>query len=240
MVEKVRQIWSRFVVDARTNRLARLGFVLALAILVVDQVSKWVVIGPLGLSPEGCLAAALGDPVAPYTCQHIELTAFFDISMVWNTGVAFGLLSAEGLGDRIKLIVGALAISAGLAVWISRCRRFWTAIAAGMIFGGAIGNIIDRVRFGAVVDFLNFAGGTPGDPRSGWFGWVLPAERGPLRWVDEAMFYADGRLGVGFPYVFNVADMGVSVGVALLLLDWYLEERRAEGEPGAEKTTSPD
>lgn len=240
MVDRLTQLLRRLHADVTTNRLAWLGFGLALVVLVLDQVSKWVVIGPLGFSPDGCLAHWLGQisdaqlraailaDGRERACGHIDFGPVFDLTMVWNTGVAFGLLSAETLADRIKLVVGALAISAGLAVWISRCSRPLATIAAGMIFGGAIGNIIDRIRFGAVVDFLNFAGGSVANPGGGWFGWALPANAGPLAWVDGAMFNGDGQLGIGFPYVFNVADMGVSLGVALLLLDWFLEERRAK------------
>ena len=121
--------------------MLRLGLPVAAAIVAADQVSKWAV------------RDALWDPL-----RRIEVTSFFNLVPVQNKGVSFGLFQSEGAG--MWLIVGlALAISAGLGVWLSRTRLRWPASALGLVIGGAIGNVIDRVRFGWVIDFLDFHGG---------------------------------------------------------------------------------
>lgn len=106
----------------------------------------------------------------------------FDLTFVLNRGVSFGLFRAEQDLMRWALVVFSLVVAVVLAVWARRADRPIVSLALGMIIGGAVGNAIDRVRFGAVVDFIDFS---------------------------QAMF----------PWVFNVADSGITVGVLLLLLD---------------------
>ena len=121
--------------------MLRVGLPVAAPIIAADQVSKWVV------------RDALWDPK-----RHIEVTSFFNLVPVQNKGISFGLFQSEGAG--MWLIVGlALAISAGLGVWLHRTRLRWSACALGLIIGGAIGNVVDRVRLGWVIDFLDFHGG---------------------------------------------------------------------------------
>ena len=121
--------------------MLRLGLPIAAAAIAADQVSKWVI------------RDALWDPQ-----RHIEVTSFFNLVPVQNKGISFGLFQSEGAG--MWLIVGlALAISAGLGVWLSRTRERWPACALGLVIGGAIGNVIDRLRLGWVIDFLDFHGG---------------------------------------------------------------------------------
>ena len=121
--------------------MIRLGLPVAAAIIAADQITKWVV------------REALWDPL-----RRIEVTSFFNLVPAENRGISFGLFQSEGAG--MWLIVGlALAISAGLGVWMSRTRARWQACALGLVIGGAIGNIIDRVRLGWVIDFLDFHGG---------------------------------------------------------------------------------
>ena len=121
--------------------MLRLGLPVAAAIIAADQVSKWAV------------RDALWDPQ-----RRIEVTSFFNLVPVQNKGISFGLFQSEGAG--MLLIVGlALAISAGLGVWLRRTRLRWTAWALGLVIGGAIGNVIDRLRLGWVIDFLDFHGG---------------------------------------------------------------------------------
>ena len=121
--------------------MLRVGLPVAAAVIAADQASKWAV------------HDALWDPL-----RQIEVTAFFNLVPVQNRGISFGLMQSEGAGTWV--IVGvALAIAAGLGIWLSRTRQLWPAWGLGLIIGGAIGNVIDRVRLGWVVDFLDFHGG---------------------------------------------------------------------------------
>ena len=121
--------------------MIHIGLPVAAVVIAADQVSKWAV------------RDALWDPL-----RRIEVTAFFNLVPVQNRGITFGLLQSEGAGTWV--IVGlALAIAAGLGVWLRRTRLRWSARALGLVIGGAIGNVIDRVRLGWVIDFLDFHGG---------------------------------------------------------------------------------
>ena len=81
--------------------------------------------------------------------------------MVWNRGVTFGLMQAFGDWGHVGLALLSLAVVAGLLVWLSRVQTVWTAVAIGAIAGGAVGNIVDRLRFGAVVDFIHVVLNSP-------------------------------------------------------------------------------
>ena len=85
----------------------------------------------------------------------IEITSFFNLVPVWNTGVSFGLLS--GYSDVMPWILAGLAalVSLALAGWLVMTDRRIVAIAVGLVIGGAVGNIIDRLQFRAVVDFID-------------------------------------------------------------------------------------
>jgi signal peptidase II len=142
------------------------AFTVAALVILVDQLLKrWIVDG-LGL--------AVGDSRALF--WPLSLT------LVRNDGISFGFFQTHAPWTRWALAGFSLAVSVGLAVWARRIERVMTAIAAGLILGGAVGNLIDRVRLGSVVDFLD----------------VHP---------------------LVFPWVFNVADSGITVGVTLLLAE---------------------
>jgi signal peptidase II len=121
----------------------RTGLPVAAAILVADQASKYWILEILRL-PE---------------IRQLKLLDFggfgFDLTMVWNRGVTFGLLAGEAPWHRILLAVLSLAVAAFLLRWIARAENRLTAIALGAVVGGAVGNVIDRLRFGAVVDFAD-------------------------------------------------------------------------------------
>ena len=117
----------------------RFGLAVAAAILVADQISKWVILEHVMRPP-----------------RIIEVTGFFNLVMVWNPGVSFGMFGDGGEVGRWLLSALALAISAFLLHWLRQLDRWFPALAIGMVIGGAIGNVIDRVRFGAVADFLDF------------------------------------------------------------------------------------
>ena len=114
------------------------GLVISAAVLTVDQITKWWVVFTLMQPP-----------------RLIEVTPFFNLVMGWNYGVSFGMLNgAPGLSKWLLPLV-TLAITAGMVFWLIREHRRWTVIGLGLIIGGAVGNLIDRLRFGAVADFLD-------------------------------------------------------------------------------------
>jgi lipoprotein signal peptidase len=119
--------------------LVALGIGTALAVLAADQASKFWVLYTLDLPSLGTVA----------------LLPVLNLTMVWNRGVTFGLLNSLGGWSAPALGVGALLVVAALGVWLSRADRKLVAGAIGAIAGGAIGNVIDRLRFGAVVDFIH-------------------------------------------------------------------------------------
>jgi len=115
---------------------------LALAALVLglDQLTKaWILDGVM---------------VPP---RAIPITSFFDLVLVRNLGVSFGLFSDVNAAWRTWVLIGlAGGIGIALLVWLVRCHRMLVGCGLGLALGGAIGNVIDRVRFGAVTDFLDF------------------------------------------------------------------------------------
>ncbi len=91
-----------------------------------------------------------------HPADPIEVTSFFNLVLVWNRGVSFGMFAQDGIVGRWGLIAVALAITLFLVVWLIRERRFIAQLAIWAIIAGSLGNVIDRLRFGAVVDFLDF------------------------------------------------------------------------------------
>jgi lipoprotein signal peptidase len=87
--------------------------------------------------------------------RQVTLLPVLSLTMVWNQGVTFGLLSGFGEWGRIVLAAVALAVVVALGVWLRRAETRVVAVANGAIAGGAIGHVIDRLRFGAVVDFIH-------------------------------------------------------------------------------------
>ena len=115
------------------------AWVTALAFFIVDQVTKWIVIGPLRLQER----------------YQIELLPIFNLTWTENRGISLGLGQATTDLQR-WLLVAATAVIAGLvAWWITREDKRGDQLALAMILGGALGNIVDRTRFGYVVDFLD-------------------------------------------------------------------------------------
>jgi signal peptidase II len=140
---------------------------IAAAMIAVDQASKaWILYG-------------LDLP----TLGSVRVIWPLHLTMVWNQGVSFGLLRADHDIVRWALFAFSVAVAAILAGWALRASRWASAIGLGLVIGGAVGNAIDRARFGAVVDFID---------------------------VQQIGF---------FPWIFNVADSAISIGVCFLLLD---------------------
>jgi signal peptidase II len=117
----------------------RIGYLVALIVFLADQLSKWLVIGPLKLQTVG----------------QIELLPIFNLTWTENYGISLGLLTASTDSARWMLVALTSAIALGVAVWIGRERERGDQVALGMVLGGAMGNILDRVRFGYVADFAD-------------------------------------------------------------------------------------
>lgn len=127
-----------------------LVFGLVPLVVVLDQLTKWWVLNTPAFNALGCLDRT-------ERCGQIEVSGIFDLTMVWNRGISYGAFQSEGI-MRWFLVVLTFAIAIGFTVWLWRAARLWTAIALALVIGGAFGNVIDRVLFGAVVDFLDFSG----------------------------------------------------------------------------------
>lgn len=172
------------------SRSAALAYGLALAVIIFDQITKVMVLNAIGIEPvsairDGTHIAQVFPPVLNFT-------------YVLNTGVSFGLFG--GGAGRWILSVFSIVVAIALAIWALRSHRLLLLSAIGLIMGGAIGNAIDRIRFGGVVDFIDFSG-----------------------------------TGL-FPWIFNIADSGITVGVVLLILDSFLSERRSPVGAAPEKS----
>jgi signal peptidase II len=96
--------------------------------------------------------------------QPIRVTPFLDLILSWNHGISYSLFSAPGETTRILLLLFQSAIVCGLAVWMWRAPRRLTAAALGLVIGGALGNIVDRLLRGAVADFFFFHVALPVGP----------------------------------------------------------------------------
>lgn len=119
--------------------MAGLGWTVALLVIGLDQLTKWAALYLLDL------------PSRP-----IEVTSFFNLVMVWNRGVSFGMFNAAGPLAPWLLSGLALGVVIGLAIWLRRTEHWLIAVGLGLVIGGALGNVVDRLRYGAVVDFLDF------------------------------------------------------------------------------------
>jgi signal peptidase II len=151
---------------SKITRLGWLAYIAAILILVADQASKAWILGPLDLTDRGSVA------VLP----------MLKLNLTWNHGVSFGLLNGHGDFGRWALVVFETAVAIALGLWARRSERPILALALGFVMGGALGNVIDRARFGSVVDFIDVS-------------------------------------ALHFPWIFNLADSAINIGVVLLLWD---------------------
>jgi signal peptidase II len=157
-------------------RLALIAYAIAVVAIVIDQLVKWWVLDALMLPQRG--------GSLPFGPIHLNL--------VWNTGFSFGLLRDGAEIGRWFLAAFSTVIAFALGRWALAIERPLLATAVGLVMGGAVGNLIDRVRLAAVVDFIDVSS-------------LLPF----------------------FPWVFNIADSCISVGVVLLLIDTVQSERKS-------------
>ena len=120
-------------------RKGAIGFSIAAIVFVLEQITKWVVLGPLDLR----------------NTQSVEVLPIFRLNYTENHGISLGLFQASSDAMRWVLVLVTAAIAVGVAWWIGREEKRWDQIALGMVLGGALGNILDRVRHGYVVDFAD-------------------------------------------------------------------------------------
>lgn len=120
--------------------MMRLGFIVAVVAGALDQLSKFWILDLLGANP-----------------TVIEVTPFLNLVLGFNPGISFGFLPFDSPWIWSAF---AIAVVIGLVVWLRRAEQGWLAVALGLVIGGAVGNVIDRWRIGAVVDFidLHYAG----------------------------------------------------------------------------------
>lgn len=121
--------------------LRKMAVAIALVVLIVDQFVKYWVTGPMGID---------------YPGAELNLLPVFTLRFVQNFGVSLGLLQAGSEFARWALVAMTAIIATGVAVWIRRERQKPELIGLGLVLGGALGNIVDRVRFGYVVDYADF------------------------------------------------------------------------------------
>ena len=174
----------------KISRLALAAYGLALVVIVLDQLTKAMVLNAIDAAhisqiPDGYRIAEVMPPV-------------FNLTYVLNTGVSFGLFG--GGAARWALSVFSVVVAGALAWWATKADRRLLISALGLVIGGALGNAIDRIRFGYVVDFIDFSG-----------------------------------TGV-FPWVFNVADSAITIGVVLLILDSLMSDNAAKVGAAPEKS----
>lgn len=91
--------------------------------------------------------------------ERVQILPFFDLVMVWNRGISYGLLQADSLLFTRMLTLFQLAAVTLLTWWLMRAERTFLGLGLGLVIGGALGNVIDRIRFGAVADFFHFHAG---------------------------------------------------------------------------------
>jgi signal peptidase II len=138
MADSTAQAPARRVQPVERNHRG-LALSIAAVVFAFDQLTKYIVIGPLQLQRRSVM----------------ELLDFFDLRWVENRGVSMGFLTADTDLGRWLLVILTAAIATGVFVWIWREKRRDDAIALSLVLGGALGNIVDRIRFGYVVDFAD-------------------------------------------------------------------------------------
>jgi signal peptidase II len=124
-------------------RARRAGWLIAVAALILDQASKNLLLYGFDFGRLGPLA-------------RIVILPFLDLVMVWNRGVSYGLLQAGSITGTVLLTGFSLIAVMVLSWWLTRADRLSLTAGLGLIIGGALGNVIDRILYGAVADFFHF------------------------------------------------------------------------------------
>ncbi len=150
-----------------------IGLIAALAVLALDQGHKYWMLNVFDIGGRG----------------RVGVTPFFDLVLSWNRGVSYSFLADGGDVTRAAMLAVQGAIIAGLTWWLSGVRERWQGLALGLIIGGALGNMTDRLARGAVADFF--------------------------------YLHTDWPVGPLANYVFNIADVGITAGAVLLILEGF-------------------
>ena len=116
----------------------RFGLLVALIVFAADQALKWYLLGPFALAGKG----------------RVHLMPSVDLVLVWNRGISYGLFQQYGVGRWLLVAVSVAAIVV-FTIWMLRAGNRFYAAALGLVIGGAAGNLLDRLVFGAVVDFMS-------------------------------------------------------------------------------------
>ena len=122
------------------NSRLRTGVIAAIAALALDQASKLWLLFVFDIARRGA----------------VRVTPFFDLVLAWNVGISFGWFQSESPYVQIILMLVKAVAVVVLAIWMARSRTLLATLALGLIIGGAIGNAIDRIGYGAVADFFSF------------------------------------------------------------------------------------
>lgn len=130
-------------------QLNRLGLSAAAIAVTLDQLSKYWLLDVFDMPEKG----------------RVYVTPFFDLVMAWNRGVSFSMFAADTDLMRWVLVGLTSMIAIVVVIWLSRIDEPWASLGLGLVLGGALGNIYDRVQFGAVADFFHFH----------WAEWYFPA-----------------------------------------------------------------
>jgi signal peptidase II len=125
---------------ARFNHLLPTGAFAAIVTLALDQATKYWLLNVLDIANRGT----------------VRVTPFFDLMLAWNIGISFGWLQNDSPAAQLGLMLVKAAAVIALGIWMARSRTVLATVALGLIIGGAIGNAIDRIVYGAVVDFALF------------------------------------------------------------------------------------
>jgi len=115
------------------------GLSIALVAFLIDRLSKWWLIDVFGIAERGI----------------VTVLPFFDLVMAWNRGISYGLFQADTALGVTLLASFAIVVTAALTLWLARINHRLMALSIGLIIGGAVGNIYDRIVFGAVADFFS-------------------------------------------------------------------------------------
>lgn len=120
----------------------RLGLVIAAIALILDQLSKYWILAIYDLPQK----------------TSVEILPFFSLTMVWNKGISLGLFQAGSDVARWALVAVTAIVTVFLVFWLAKAQAKLLKIALGLVIGGALGNIIDRIHLGAVADFIHLHG----------------------------------------------------------------------------------
>lgn len=163
--EKRARIRARIKAFERGQLLKKVKYIyIILGVIILDQVSKWYamehIIRPVSQGASrggsGFFEWMFFPPPVFFAREAVQITPFFNVVLVWNTGISFGLLGNLVAYGFIILIVISLVIVAFFALWMYEAKTREMMIPYAMVIGGALGNVLDRIRFRAVVDFLDF------------------------------------------------------------------------------------